>query len=101
MNTTKLKQSTNQKLKSISLRLTEEELNQLNKQAKCNHQNRTTYILNKCLPEVSNNIYSTQFINTVNRLANLVNNMKSDVPAVKEEIISLRKEVEKLWLSLK
>lgn len=103
MNNHKTNESTNPKPKSICIRVTDEELRQIDKLSKYNHQTRTAYILNRCIPETSDNIniYNRDFMNTVNKLSDLVNNFKSDVPAVKEEIVSLRREVEKLWLYLK
>lgn len=103
MSTSKITEPTNPKLKSISLRLTEDELNRINKLAEDNHQTKTTYILNQCLPESSPtlNIYNKNFMNTVNKLSDLANNFKSDNLETKEEIVTLRKELEKLWLYLK
>lgn len=101
MNKSKIKKPTSQKLKSICLRVTDEELQQLNMKSQSNHQTRSTYILNQCLSENQSNIYTKKFMDTVMKVSDLANNLQSDTTAVKEEIILLREEVGKLWLSLK
>lgn len=101
MNTSNSQERNTKKLKTICIRVTNDELNQIDELATYNKQSRSNYILNRCLNETTSTIYTKTFMETILSLSDLVNNLHSTDQTTNAEIILLRKEVEKIWQYLK
>lgn len=85
----------------IRIRVTDNELEQLNYLAEQNHQNRSTYILNQSLHPQTPNIYTKDFMETIFQLSNFIDNCETNSSVTKDDLNTLRKEVQHLWQFLK
>ncbi|RHR27106.1 hypothetical protein DWX43_14830 [Clostridium sp. AF19-22AC] len=90
----------NKKNKSICIRLTDSEYNQLTLLAEQNHNTLSAYMLNQSLHPASG-IYSKEFFNIIMELSQMVSSIDAAAPSSLKELTLLREEVQRLWLYLK
>lgn len=89
-----------QKLKSICIRVTNDEFMKLEQLAKQNHQNKSTYILNQALNPYISNIYNQTFMQSIFKISSFVDNFSTNNPDIQKSLNLLREEVHQLWLHL-